>query len=653
MPHSRQSHSPSDDPTAFVAEAARRAFVLDEIPNLAAVPALFTRRLRSVYVAPDAPSGGVELHAVGIYEGRAGDGDAPAPSAPPAVRIAVRRSEHPVALFLMSYKAVRWEVRVDAHARLAGVFLSSAEPSLVRCAAPLAAIMPLSNAPQVYELDPRQFGENGGRAVLKRIRQATGRELTSFQGDYYGVRFTVPPYRDAALARAVIAAHGAGLRERTARAPAPFWLIDDAHIVRWGGHERPIAVRPDIKAVTFCDADGRFYGVSDHDLYAIDAGGALEPIAPPAHGWSWLGGVTYDGKRRRLVVSTFWHAGAHHLYDPVAGTWLAAVDVGRTGGGIRALAYDADRDVFFAVTSGLFGARITSYTADLDPLGDAPHSTAVPFPEGFSPDWPVVQLAVVGSTLAIVLSTDPTIGSERVQRMERGFLVRIDSDEVNLLDMEPQRPWATGAAAVRTAADPDAAAAPAPGEPRDAEGSDKEDAAPYQGSVTVYELRRDANAIIRQVATTQQPLMILASGHGYAVLANYERYLGQLASLDEMQFADWSERLERAAREIADATVATPVRCGWPTLANVVWTPQAAEDLESLVATLNPNRARIMHHFLFSGAVPMDGRYAGYGCSASPLGFRTVYQKRDDGLWIAYIRQGVKHLWGPLSEAST
>jgi hypothetical protein len=138
------------------------------------------------------------------------------------------------------------------------------------------------------------------------------------------------------------------------------------------------------------------------------------------------------------------------------------------------------------------------------------------------------------------------------------------------------------------------------------------------------------------------------------MLASYERYLGQLSSLDETRFSDWNERLERAKREIADATVTAPADFApWPSIGNAVWTRQAAENLTSLLASAGSSRRTMVRQLLLSGSIPMDGPYAGYWCSTSALGWRTIFQRRGDHLWIAYIRQGVKHIWGPLAESAS
>ena len=422
MPPAQRWPASSRERVSFIADAARRAFVLHDVPNLAAAPALFVRRPWSVYVAADPPAHNVELHAVGVAETPRSDDR----SALPVVRITVRRGEKPIALLLMTYHAAQWELRVEPGAQLAGILLSCHEPSVVRCPVPLGGILPLHGAPQISRFDPAGFGEDSGPQVLRRIRAVTGIELTSFQGQPYGARFTVPPYRDPALVREVIAAHRKALRAYRARTPDPFGCVDDP------------------------------------------------------------------------------------------------------------------------------------------------------------------------------------------ERTDDGTL-------------------------------------PAQDDPSASEEPDEYDGPPYEGSVSVDQLRRDADTIIRQVAATGQPLLLLASGYGFAMLASYERYLGQLSSLDETRFDDWRQRLERARGEIGASAVAPVVGpSGWPCPPNLAWTPQAADDLRSALAE-ERDKSRLQY-LLLAGAVPMDGPYAGYWCSTSALGWRTIFQKRDERIWIAYIRRGVKHIWGPLVE---
>jgi prevent-host-death family protein len=68
--------------------------------------------------------------------------------------------------------------------------------------------------------------------------------------------------------------------------------------------------------------------------------------------------------------------------------------------------------------------------------------------------------------------------------------------------------------------------------------------------VPISELQTRSKALVEQVRKTGVPIVVTQRGRPAAMLVNYELYEGHLASLDEMSFPDWEERLTRARREL-------------------------------------------------------------------------------------------------------
>jgi hypothetical protein len=186
----RTSHPPlyGAARASFVADAARRAFALDPIANLAAVPELFDGPVgTSIYVAPVAERPDLELHAVGLGDGERSREDPPTP-----VRITVRAGAGRVALLLASPYAVRWEVHAERDVVVVGIFLVGDERSEARCNQPVRGIVPLANLPVVSRFDLRCDTRPARAACCAPCRAGTGRPLASFQG---GRRRRIRPFR--------------------------------------------------------------------------------------------------------------------------------------------------------------------------------------------------------------------------------------------------------------------------------------------------------------------------------------------------------------------------------------------------------------------------------------------------------------------------
>lgn len=74
----------------------------------------------------------------------------------------------------------------------------------------------------------------------------------------------------------------------------------------------------------------------------------------------------------------------------------------------------------------------------------------------------------------------------------------------------------------------------------------------YEGWISTGDLARDAAGVVAQVAASGIPLLVMHRKQAPVMLANYDIYQGQLATLDETSFSDWQDRLARARRELAD-----------------------------------------------------------------------------------------------------
>jgi hypothetical protein len=620
----------------YVKEAAARTFMLLGAPKLSELPELFFEPPpRSVFVAAAdvGTIAKVELHAVGVYAGRPeGDGPKPEPREPRPVRLRVRKTAHPVALFLMSYDPVLWEISVDADAALVGVYLSSYYASLVRCSAILGMVQPVVNGPHVYSFEARELGDMSGEELIESLRHQTGLPLASFQGDYYGEEFNVPCYRDVSVVRAILAEHTRMRRWRSGRAPSPFHVIDEGFIVRVGTRDEPIEL-PDrgFKAVALCTATSRFYAITDHDLSAVAAHAPVEQIEPPSGDrFSWLGGITYDSTRRRLVISTFLHAGEHHIFDPVAMTWRT-VSVDITGGGIHALAYAPTEDVIYAVVDTIIGPPVlVRFSPDLEPRDLV--QTAEPLPwRKLMGGMTNIQMSAFADCLVFcewphLAQRRATFDADHRARIEKAFLLDLASGESRLLDLrrpderqrDPIRAYVADESASDSATEPEHR---------------------FEGHVWASELKRYATQVVDQVIETGQPLMIRGD-KGYASVVSYAVYEGQLGTLDEVTYPDWQERLQRAQREIAARSLVRGDQLArllkrQIQLHGLFLTPQAASDL----ATMERFRSEPFLMTVRTGGFPMRAPYEEFHCTQAGFGYRAILKRAGKEIWVGYVRQ--------------
>ena len=72
----------------------------------------------------------------------------------------------------------------------------------------------------------------------------------------------------------------------------------------------------------------------------------------------------------------------------------------------------------------------------------------------------------------------------------------------------------------------------------------------FDSIVPISELQTRSRELVEQVRKTGSPIVVTQRGRPAAMLVNYDLYEGHLATLDEMSFPDWEQRLARARKEI-------------------------------------------------------------------------------------------------------
>ncbi|MBI3406309.1 MAG: type II toxin-antitoxin system Phd/YefM family antitoxin [Acidobacteria bacterium] len=68
--------------------------------------------------------------------------------------------------------------------------------------------------------------------------------------------------------------------------------------------------------------------------------------------------------------------------------------------------------------------------------------------------------------------------------------------------------------------------------------------------IPITDLQQKTRKFVQQVRETRQPIIITQRGRAAAVLSAAEDFEGMLATLEEMSYTDWQEKLERGKRDL-------------------------------------------------------------------------------------------------------
>lgn len=127
---------------------------------------------------------GIEMYAIGIYEGPIHRGKDPSAN---KVDVLVYKSDRPIVLALLNYEPVVWNIKMDKGAKVSEIILSASEDTQ------LAGIrnkgIKISRQKFGYAYEDCQFFQ----MVAPKLKEFSGLNVTSFQGAYRGTGFPVRP----------------------------------------------------------------------------------------------------------------------------------------------------------------------------------------------------------------------------------------------------------------------------------------------------------------------------------------------------------------------------------------------------------------------------------------------------------------------------
>lgn len=127
------------------------------------------------------------LHSIGVYEGPRHFGGHPVDDpSPSTIQIRVHAKSHPVVLALFNYEAVMWDITADENAVIKEIILSSAQGSKVKGIDEKAVRVTRKSFGLAYD-------DRSMERIAPLLKNYTGLDITSFQGSYKGIEFSVGP----------------------------------------------------------------------------------------------------------------------------------------------------------------------------------------------------------------------------------------------------------------------------------------------------------------------------------------------------------------------------------------------------------------------------------------------------------------------------
>jgi hypothetical protein len=332
----------------FVGAAVERGFNFSPDPIWSKIPGLCLEQCPTdFFVNTSAVSAPKEVHVVGVYEQKHRKIGLDGKPEQATLKVNVNRAKKPVILILAAYEPVMWEVIAANGVKVENVFLLGQKPSTVRApAGTKTETLPYKNSAYTYKSESGDLG--GGELLFKLAQSTTGMQALSFQGGYSADSFSIPFYKDTSIFAEIETAHKAKLNSLTIPAPAQAYLrmaagslgVSDGRSSWPGIPKLPLALN-DIFSVTYSPSNSKFYGISHHEFFEVDTLSGLTKKIEPPNGYprmSWLGGMAYDPRSKRVLIASGAHTGYHHSWDPIKNDWKVFEVVGHNG--VRGLVFD-------------------------------------------------------------------------------------------------------------------------------------------------------------------------------------------------------------------------------------------------------------------------------------------------------------------------
>jgi TPR repeat protein len=152
--------------------------------NKVAIAERQVARINSCRPSNEKNRDGIEMYAIGIYEGPIHRGKDPSAN---KVDVLVYKSDQPIVLALLNYEPVVWNIKLDKGAKVSEIILSASDDTRLMGIRDKSIKISRQKFGYAYE-DCKFF-----QTVAPKLKELNGLNVTSFQGAYRGTGFPVRP----------------------------------------------------------------------------------------------------------------------------------------------------------------------------------------------------------------------------------------------------------------------------------------------------------------------------------------------------------------------------------------------------------------------------------------------------------------------------
>ena len=434
-------------------ERLRKADIQKPADDLAAKLRGFAGQLAGPI--PPAGKGQVDLHVVGLYEGAYPNGERHSGNNHPqdVATVELKSIGQPIVLVLTAYEPVKWELRLGKRVTIQKLILQG---YYGQEAIGLPKDVPVVNeAGQAFRKRIFAYKRDQVRnyyPLVKRLREITGLEITTFQGTYAyrGNAFVIGPensdWRIQLVERRMDSLHRTATRferdrqreevqsirfQAMCHPPTNYQQRFRTVNFTWGAFTPtgPIAktlkpVGKNTKQLAVDPRGPRFFTIGRNGVAELYLGAEKTQsidIAANLPKLSWPCGLAFDTKRRRLILTSLGGEGFMYSYAVDDKKWSLVTSMNNID--LSCLAYSAERDVFVGLKTNHAGNQGTllTFSATGALLQQTPLDKRIPFDRQLHQS--VTQIAAAGRQVVIIAPPRPDLQTPGNPITSRIYLV--------------------------------------------------------------------------------------------------------------------------------------------------------------------------------------------------------------------------------------
>jgi hypothetical protein len=373
-----------------------------------------------------------ELHLVGVYAGLFPNG----PKKFGTAKVQVDIKDRPVVLVLSAYESVRWELTVGEGVKVERIILMGYQEQEV-VGAPAGVVVerhdrgsPGSSPPYVYAYaEGDQY-----KQVQAALLTLTGLPVSTFTGSSRAPEAPIvlgPGNKDWCVRRVLSEAEGEYLQatalDRAQRRESiksmkyealvlqpsgamvgqpPRPISSTASLARFEGADvvkGSIRALPGAQKLAVDPAGPTYYGISGQQILRVDLDRKTQtamPVEGDLPSISWPGGITFDPKRRRLLIATQSVRGLLYSYEPDKNLWSLLREM--DGAGLSSLSYSVEEDCLYGLSSALTGDASVIHRLSADGVSQEMKALPKRLPDERRGPLSTRQVVPLGANVAVL-----------------------------------------------------------------------------------------------------------------------------------------------------------------------------------------------------------------------------------------------------------